>query len=259
MNNALRLPLLALTAVAALAGSARAQEAKGAIPPAPARAVIAPAPQSEIWSAERFEAYFFRWHRTAADARKRFEAQLALRIDEIDRTCRLTEAQKAKLQLVGGGDIKRLFDGYDRAKAKFNAVNNDAQRLQREIYHDVEPLQVAFRAGPITAESLFVKSLRGTLTAEQFARYEAVSHERKARHHRARVELAVHKMEEAMPLSDAQRRALIAILTDEIKPVLEMGSYDEGFVMDRVRRVPGEKVKPIFSDAQWKIMVRQLQ
>ncbi len=213
----------------------------------------------QAWPDEQFEAWVFGQDRNAAGARKRFDALLALQIDEIDRTCQLSAAQKAKLHLIGRGDIKRLLDDYDRAKQRFNAMNNDVQRIQ-EIMADVRPLQLSIQAGPFASKSLLAKSLRNALTGEQFAHYDAVQGERKKYRHRAQIELAVAQIEQGMPLRDAQRKALIELLTAEVKPVRTavVGPYEFYLFMDRLGRVPEEKIRPLLSDAQWKALRRQI-
>src|SRR5580692_11628476 len=45
----------------------------------------------------------------AGVARNKLDSALALRIDDVDRICGVTESQKKKLQLAGRGDIKRFF------------------------------------------------------------------------------------------------------------------------------------------------------
>ena len=53
-------------------------------------------------------------------ARTRFDAALALRIEDLERNCGLTEAQKKKLKLAGRGDVKRVFDRVEEEKRGFN-------------------------------------------------------------------------------------------------------------------------------------------
>jgi len=67
-------------------------------------------------------------------------------------------------------------------------------------------------AGPFDESSLFFRSLRHTLDEEQRARYEAVERERREYLRRAQIEAAVGMLEQSMPLTDTQRRALIELL-----------------------------------------------
>jgi hypothetical protein len=120
------------------------------------------------------------------------------------------------------------------------------------------PLQTSLQAGLFHEDSLLVKSLRNTLAGDQYARYDAIARERRAFHHRASVERAVTMLEQGMPLRDAQRRELIALLTNRTKPPRKSGQYDYYLVMFQLGRVPEEKLKPLFDNTQWKVVNRQL-
>src|SRR5207245_8056724 len=124
---------------------------------------------------------------------------LALQVKDIDRACKLTDAQKKKLQLTGRGDIKRFFDRYEKVKQKFQLVKHDEQKMQ-EIWQDISPLQMTLQAGLFHDDSLLHKSLHNTLSSEQFARYDAIAGERRAFRHHANIELAVTTLEQSMPL-----------------------------------------------------------
>jgi hypothetical protein len=54
------------------------------------------------WTDETIEMYAFPTDRNAAAGRARLNAKLSQRVDEINRYCQLTEAQKAKPLLAGG-------------------------------------------------------------------------------------------------------------------------------------------------------------
>jgi hypothetical protein len=166
--------------------------------------------------------------------------------------------QKKKLQLAGKGDIKRFFARYAAIKKKFQAVKEDQQKMQ-QIWQDINPLQISLQAGLFHEDSLLVKSVPNTLTAEQFARYDAIVRERRAYHHRATIEMTVSLLEENMPLRDAQRRELIALLTSQMKPARKSGQFEYYVIMVQLSRVPEEKLKPLFDKPQWNVVKRQLQ
>jgi hypothetical protein len=214
----------------------------------PAKVAVKAVPR---FSDENFDQWVFQQDRNAAGARKRMAAQLALQAEDLDRTCGLTDEQKAKLELAGKGDIKRFFDLYEAIKQKFQLLKNDEQKLD-EIFQNIRPLQMTMLSGLFHEDSLLHKSLRSTLTEEQLARYDAVVQERRAFRHRANVELAVTTIEQALPLRDAQRRELITLITSHIKPPRRAGPYEFYLIMCRVGRIPEEKLKPLFDDAQWK-------
>jgi hypothetical protein len=218
------------------------------------KAAVAARPVNQ-WPDEQFERWVFNQYGSADAARQRFESILTLQIDDIDRACHLSAEQKKKLQLIGHGDIKRIFDGYEKAKQRFKALNNDVQKLN-EVMNEIRPLQM--NGGPFEAESLFAKSLRHTLTGEQIPKFDVAAKERRAFRHRAQIELAVDLLEQTMPLRDAQRQDFIALLLKETKPTRYSGYYDFYLMMYQLDRIPQDKLKPLFSAMQWKVLERQI-
>jgi hypothetical protein len=49
----------------------------------------------------------------ASAGRQQLEWQLTVQMEDIDRACSLTDAQRRKLELAGRGDIKHFFDRYE--------------------------------------------------------------------------------------------------------------------------------------------------
>src|SRR5262245_19704209 len=98
------LSILALVAAPFVAGPA------SAVPQQKVMKGIAVAPVVNQWPDEQFERWVFNQYGSADGARRRFDSLLTLQIDDIDRTCHLTDEQKKKLRLIGHGDIKRIFD-----------------------------------------------------------------------------------------------------------------------------------------------------
>lgn len=202
--------------------------------------------------------------RNAASARKELDRSLLLNIQDIDRVCKLTEAQKKKLQLAGRGDIKRFYDRYEVVKQKFHRLKpklqdeNNWQEHWQELWQDINPLQTKFQSGLFHEDSLLHKSLRHTLTAEQLPRYQAQAEERRRFHHRASIELAVNNFEQSMPLRDAQRQELIALLLKELKPLRKPNQIQVHIVIVQMSLLPEDKLKPVFDRTQWKIVRAQL-
>jgi hypothetical protein len=212
---------------------------------------------ANIWPDEQFEQWVFQQDGGVIGARRRFNAQLTLQIDELDRACKLTDLQKKKLQLMAHGDVKRFFDSYERAKSKFNGMKNDVQRIN-EIMQDINPLQMAVQSGMFSGDSLFAKSVRHTLTKEQLAHFEAVEQQRRDFRHRAQVELVVGMIDESTPLRESQRQKLIDLFVKEVKPSRSSGVYEYYVIMYRIGLLPDEKIKAVLNDAQWKAFSRQL-
>lgn len=254
------LRLLSLALLAAFVGCAGAQAQPKAAAPAPQQKAAPPAPVAvarPVVPDEQFDQWVFQQDRTAAGARQRLDSLLALRVEDIERACKLTDAQMKKLQLMGRGDIKRFFDRCERVKQRFQLIKHDEQKFQ-EIWQDISPLQMTLQAGLFHEASLLYKSLPNTLSGEQLARYDAMARERHEFRHRANIELVVAMLEQGMPLRDAQRRDLITLLTNQTKPARKSSQYDYYVLLFQLDRLPEEKLKLLFDGTQWNALNRQL-
>ena len=96
----------------------------------------------------------------AGVAHNKLDAALALRVDDVERICGLTEAQKKKVQLAGRGDIKRFFDRVEVTKRKFQGGQNNQFN---NIWQEIQPLQAELTGGLFGDDSLFAKTVMRTL------------------------------------------------------------------------------------------------
>ena len=124
----------------------------------------------------QIEQMIFRQDRNAARARERLATELARQIEVVDRVCKLTEAQRNKLNLMGRGDIKHFFNRFEPIKQEAPSIDRTAPEFRerwREISLEINALRTTLQIGLFNADSLFSKSLSNTLTSEQLARYDA--------------------------------------------------------------------------------------
>jgi hypothetical protein len=211
------------------------------------------APVQGVSNDENLNQWIFQSYNSGpVNPRERLDQMLALRVEDLDRVCKLTETQKRQVRLTGRGDVRQFFVVYDTLWKKYQLAKQDQQKMQ-EIWQDVRPLQSTILRGFFDDRSLLIKSLHHTLTAEQFALFEASERERLALRQRARVEEAVAMMEQYVPLPESQRRDVIARLTALTKPWDGSGPY-AGYVvlMYQLSQLPEGKIKPMFDDFQWK-------
>jgi hypothetical protein len=211
--------------------------------------------------------WLFGGGRNADAARTRLESLLALEIDRLDKQCTttdaqeqkvaLSEAQKKKLRLAGQGDIKRFFDKVAEKKRKFDLLKNDQQRIG-EIFQEIQPLQNTFNAGIFGDGSFYSKTVKNTLNQDQAERYAKVLRDRDLFRYRARVDLVVSMLDNSVGFSAAQRKEFVKLLLEETKPPKHFGQYDTQVVLLQAARLPEGKIKPIFDEAQWRILNRQL-
>ncbi len=271
MNTCWRLILLAgpglirgvllITLFAIWVDTIRAQ-----VPPAPVQAPLpAPAmrrvgrpgaqPVRRVISDQQFDNWVFREDHSAEAARRRQESVLALKVEEIDRACRLAPDQKQKLQLTGLGDIKRFFDKYESLKEKSYATLDANQNLNA-VYQETTPLASTLQLGLFGNGSLFQRSFTSTLTRDQVTKYDAVALERIQFRHNANIDLVVTTLEENVPLSSAQRHKVVAFLRQELKAPSITSNYDFYFIMWQLGQIPEEKLKPFFDATQWRVVDR---
>lgn len=211
-----------------------------------------------MWTDETIDQWIFGSGRNAQQARKRLESQLALKIDELDRTCKLTDVQKKKLHLAGQGDIKRLFDDMIITRKKFDKLRND-QNAINQIFQEIQPLQMRISAGIFRSESFYQKSVSRTLSPEQAASLEKLDFDRRTFRYHAKILLALTVMDTGVPLRDEQRQRLIQLLQAETKPPKRFGQFDNFVVLLQMAKLPPEKLKPIFDERQWKALQAQLE
>ena len=213
----------------------------------------------QVFDEQNFESTIFQRDRNAAGARRRLDSQLSMQLDEIDRVCKLTEAQKVKLQLAARGDIKRFFDRYQTNKRSFKPLDQSQPEFQQEyqkLWQEIRPLQQTLQSGLFREGSLLYKSLHDSLSEQQRTNYVAMDRERRLFYHRASVALMVSTLEETVPLRDVQRQKLIALLVNETKPAQKSGQYDYYYLMWQFSRLPDEKTSSLFDDGQRKLLRR---
>ena len=120
---------------------------------------------------------------------KRILAQdLANRVAEIDRTCGLTAEQRAKLELMGRGDIKRFLDLTNllASERSFAKLANRFD-IKPGVTQMPESPDAFLSYGAFPDGALIYRSLRTVLTTEQHRLYSAAESER----HRQRQEQAI--------------------------------------------------------------------
>src|SRR5262245_33068344 len=90
--------------------------------------LLAPVPQPvqefDI-PAESIDQWIFGGMMTSDAGRTKFNSLLTLRIEEIERFCELSDAQKRKLHLAGHGEIQQFFDRVDAIKWRFAHTKHD--------------------------------------------------------------------------------------------------------------------------------------
>lgn len=204
----------------------------------------------------QFDQWVFQNLQTVAAARKKLEQMLSLQLDDVDRACQLTEIQRKKLQLAARGDMVHYFEKVEVVRKKFLLVRKDQQKFN-EIWQDISPLQLQFQAGLFGQDSFYQKTLRNMLKGEQLSKYSQIDGDRRKFQYRAKVELVVAMLENALPLRDEQRQKLITLIVEQTKPPLSFGQQDYYIVMWNISKIPEKTLKPLFTEAEWKVLNQQ--
>jgi len=205
------------------------------------------------------EANFDQWMwQNTGDARQgeqRIRTQSRLQMSELQRVCELTPQQQQKLELAARGDIERFLEEVETLRRKFNALKGD-QNAVNQMWQEIQPLQQKQSRGLTGPGSLFTKTVPKTLTAEQAARYEVITEERRRFRYKASVAVALHTIEAGVGLKAEQREKLQQVL-DELPPPRAFGQYDHYLIMYRLAGLPPEKIQPHLDARQWTALKQQ--
>jgi hypothetical protein len=198
-------------------------------------------PQQFVVADENFDQWVFGGRGNASVIRRRFDSQLILQVDEIERMCGISEVQKKKLQLAGRGDIKRLFDRVEELRKKFQLVKNDQNKFN-EFWQDVQPFQVVFSRGAFGPGSFFDKTLKNTLSSEQSASYQAADRERRMFQYRSTVEAVIGMLDQVVSFRAEQRHKFIELLVERKRLPRAFGQYNYYLVLYQSSQLPEEKL-----------------
>jgi hypothetical protein len=213
------------------------------------RAVIV----QQMANVEQVDQWVFARFGGSGGARNKLDSSLKLRIEDLERSCHITDFQKKKLLLAGRGDIKRFFDKIEDVKRKFQNGQNDPNA---NIWQDVQPLQVELNTGLFGDDSIYKKTIGKTLEGDQISRYESVLRERKLVRYKAAIEWFVVHLDKGLGLSDDQRQQFVELLSNESRPPKRFGQGDYWYLMLQTTHIPESRLKPIFDVPQWRLLSR---
>ena len=115
-----------------------------------------------------------------ADGRKQLDLQLTEKVKAVSSAGLLPGVQIRKVELAGRGDIVRFLDRVESLRPAFQQVHICEEVDDSSVLHwgealawDAKVLRTALTYGLFEDGSLFAKTLRTSLTAEQFATWTA--------------------------------------------------------------------------------------
>ncbi|WP_406694891.1 hypothetical protein V5E97_27995 [Singulisphaera sp. Ch08] len=218
-----------------------------------------PGRQQQFMIAEsNFDQMVFGNARNAATMLTRLKTLVNLKIEEVDQVARLTDAQKHKLELASRGDIKRFYDQVEEKRKAFQLVRNDQQKFS-EFYQQLLPLRTVLSQGLFGEKSIFTKTLKKTLDERQVAEYDNLGRQRHLLSQKARMGRILITLDNCVGLDANQRRQLSKLIIEETRPPKASSNLDLYVVLFQLSRLPEDRIRPIFQDAQWRLMRAQLE
>lgn len=207
---------------------------------------------------EQFEGWVFQNARTAEGQRAEFQSKLKLALESIDKACDLSEAQREKLRLAGELQIERFFDQYEQVHRNYMEQKPGPNEFNA-IYQEIQPIQQKAQSGLFDGDSLLRKVTRQVLDDEQRAEHERQEKERRAFRYRGMVESFVMQIDESAPMTDQQRRDLIALVLKETRPPNVFGQQDQYYMMSQLHSLPQEKLQAVVRGAQGALLIKIAQ
>jgi hypothetical protein len=207
--------------------------------------------QRALLTNEQFDLQIFGRTGSIEAARERMNQLLSTHLGRLDRQFGLSADQKQKLALAGQGDIKHALDRADELRRKFQLMKydrNDAVACLMEARRVRRELEVS----AFGVDSLFYKTLATTITRKQ--KSDESEREYRSSGYREAVVEAAARLRSVLSLTPEQHRRLKKLLLDEIRPPRLWGESRYAYFMYQMSRLPEDKVRPIFSDAQWKFL-----
>ncbi len=204
---------------------------------------------------QQFDSWVFQDVGSRDEALKRVDAALQTQFKLLEQTGDFTAAQRAKLELAGQCDIQRFLDevAAQRRKTKMGMI---PQEQLNEVWQLIQPLNQKYTRGLNGRGSTFQKTIRTTLTPEQFARYQVLEQERQQRRYAAVVRTSIATLEASLPLTMEQRERFFNIVITETKPPVGVGQpyYQTMMVMFQISKIPEDKLRPVFNEVEWKVL-----
>ncbi len=189
-----------------------------------------------------------------AQAKKKVESQLAMRVGALERAGGLSKKQAEILRVAGNEDAQRFLRELDDFRQKYRGLNWNDRKFQEEVYPKMLELQSRFNGGLFADGSLFQKVLRGLARDEPAAPYMKEELDRRQSRFHAMIEMTVVRFENGVSMTESQRQKFLKLLFDELKPPHNFGRRTEYVVFYQMSKIDEAKIRPIFDDAQWRTL-----
>jgi hypothetical protein len=177
---------------------------------------------------------------------------LETRLRLLNQSVALSTGQREKLALAGRGDIVGFFGEVDAVR-RACPRHQIAQDEVMAYFEHCRGLQARWAEGLHGKSSLFLKTVRTALSAEQTARLDAARKEARERQHEYRIEELLQFLELRISLSEQQQSQVEELLAARTRVDLVEGSFkaDAASFARSLGEIPEEAWKPIFPGENW--------
>lgn len=215
---------------------------------------------NSVFSQEQFqvdrntvEQWIFQQQGSAIEGRKKLESQLSLELGMLKNSLQLDDAQIAKIELAGKGDIKRFFDRISAVVSKIEAMEMN-QNQMGEAYQLTIPLATEVNTGLFNESSLMHKVLHGSISAEQSQLLLAEAKLRRKLLVESLIKGFVMTLGRTVPMTADQSRKMIDILVSKTQNDRLEGEYASYLIAYRWSTVPEEQLQTFLHEKQIEVM-----
>ncbi len=189
--------------------------------------------------------------RSEKSVRERFETLANQKIELLQTSCQLTEEQTSKLRLAVAGDISRFFHEVARVRQATAGLKMQDQNAVQEAWVIISPLATRVQQGIFEGESLLSKVLANTLNSVQQQEYNRIIEARTQRRYHAIILTTVATIEESLPLLEAQRSKLVALMDQqELKLKNVPNGYETYIGYVKLAKIPDSELAAFLDQEQ---------
>lgn len=200
-------------------------------------------------SPDTFDSWLYQNRPPGRSPQQHMSDLLELQLESLEQLYGLSDAQRAKLQLAGTGDIERYSDRVEQAREKFMLLRRD-QNAVNQIWQDIQPLQRQFQQ-LFGQDSLFRKCLATTFNEAQQQEHDQLERDRRLYRYRAKIELALAQFEKTVPMTAEQRDRLVTLVLETTEPPKVVNQYEYYIVLYNMAHLSERELKNILDPTQF--------
>ncbi len=179
------------------------------------------------------------------------EQQSLTQIATAENATDLTEEQQQKLKLAARGDTALIVDEIEKLRDELIGQSFPQNNIN-EPYQKIQALGSQLNAGLHGPDSLMSKVLHQVLTDEQQAAIDKLEAERRERQHEASMKMLIAGLQRFCPMTEEQRESFLKLAIENSKPAPRSHQYERYLLLYQLNKLPQDKIKSIFDDAQYK-------